>query len=73
MVFYIAERNKETGKFELWHSDNKVNEIHDEAKALDSYEMAIKLQGVKNVLLLEEVIVDVKLSVKRWKSDDVKD
>ena len=71
MTFCIAERNKETGRFELWHSDDKVNEIYDESEALSSYERAIKLQGSKNVILLEEVIVDVELSVKRWKPDNV--
>ena len=70
MPFYIAELNRETGRFELWHSDDKVNEMYDESEALSSYERAIKLEGSKNVILLEEVIVDVKLSVKRYNPDD---
>ena len=43
MTFYIAERNKETGKFELRYSDNKVEEIHDEAKASDESGSMIKI------------------------------
>jgi hypothetical protein len=70
MAFFIAERDRETEKFWLWQSDGEVKKIYNEAEALDLYEMALKLQGNQNVLLLEEVVVDVELSVKRWKPDN---
>ena len=70
MVFYIAEKNKETGKFELWNSDDKLHEINSESAALNTYENVVKLQGIKKVILLEEVVVDVELSVKRWNPEN---
>jgi hypothetical protein len=70
MSFFVAQRDKETGQFVLWQSDGKAKEIYNEAEALDLYEMALKLQGQQNVKLLEEVIVDVEISVKRWESDN---
>jgi hypothetical protein len=70
MAFFIAERDRETEKFLLWQADGEVKKIYNEAEALDLYEMALKLQGNQNVLLLEEVVVDVELSVKRWKPDN---
>ena len=66
MTFYIAERNKETGKFELWMKDGEAHEIHSESDAIDNYTMVMKLQGQKNVRLLEEVIVEVDLKVSRY-------
>lgn len=66
MTFYIAERNKETGKFELWMKDGEAHEIHSESDAIDKYAMVMKLQGQKNVRILEEVIVDIDLKVSRW-------
>jgi len=66
MSFYIAERNKETGKFVLWTKDGEVHEFKSESDALDAYEMVLKFQGQKNVRLLEEVIVDVDLKVSRY-------
>ena len=66
MTFYIAERNKETGKFELWMDEKEVYEIHSETDAIDKYSMVMKLQGQKNVRLLEDVILDVDLKVTRW-------
>lgn len=66
MTFYIAERNKETGKFELWMDEKEPYEIHSESDAIDKYAMVMKLQGQKNVILLEEVIVDVDLKVSRY-------
>lgn len=70
MAFFIAERDRETEKFWLWQADGEVKKIYNEAEALDLYEMALKLQGNQNVLLLEEVVVDVELSVTRWKPDN---
>ena len=66
MTFYIAERNKETGKFELWMDEKEVYEIHSETDAIDKYAMVMKLQGQKNVRLLEDVILDIDLKVTRW-------
>lgn len=66
MTFYIAERNKETGKFELWMNEKEVYEIHSESDAIDKYAMVMKLQGTKNVRILEEVILDVDLKVTRY-------
>lgn len=66
MSFYIAERNKETGKFELWMEDGDPLEISSESDAIDKYTMVMKLQGQKNVRLFEEVILDVDLKVTRW-------
>jgi len=70
MTFYIAERNKETGKFELWMNENKLNEMYNESEALEMYEMVLKLQGQKNVLLLEDVRLDVELKVSRYVPGD---
>ena len=65
MTFYIAERNKETGKFELWMNEKELNKMYSESEALEMYEMVVKLQGQKNVILLEEVIMNVDLNVSR--------
>jgi len=71
MTFYIAERNKDTGTFELWMKDGELHEIHSESDAIDKYAMVMKLQGQKNVILLEEVIVDVDLKVSRYVPGDI--
>ena len=68
MTFYIAERNKETGKFELWMNEKELNKMYSESEALEMYEMVVKLQGQKNVILLEEVIMNVDLKVSRYVS-----
>ena len=66
MTFYIAERNNENGKFELWMKDGEPHEIYSESDAIDKYAMVMKLEGQKNVRILEDVIVDIDLKVKRW-------
>lgn len=72
MTFYLAERNKETGKFELWMDEKEVYEIHSESDAIDKYAMVMKLQGQKNVRLLEDVILDIDLKVTRWQRGVIK-
>ena len=72
MTFYLAERNKETGKFELWMKDKEPHEIHSESDAIDKYAMVMKLQGQKNVRLLEDVILDIDLKVTRWQRGVIK-
>ena len=66
MTFYIAERNKETGKFELWMEDKEPYEVNSESEAINKYAMVMKLHGQKNVILFEEVIMDVDLKVSRY-------
>lgn len=66
MSFFIAQRNKDSGKFELWHDGDKPDEYHDESHALKTYEMILKQEGSNNVKLLEELIIDVDLSIKRY-------
>jgi len=63
MTFYIAQRNKKTGAFQIWDKDGEPNEFRDKAKAINAYEMAIQFEGMKNVLLLEEVNTTVKVTV----------
>ena len=70
MTFYIAERNKETGKFELWMKDGEPHGIRSESDAIDKYAMVMKLQGQKNVILLEEVLVDIDLKVSVFHHGD---
>jgi len=69
MTFHIAERNRETGKFELWMNDGDPHELRSESDAIDNYAMVMKFQGQNNVLLLEDVIVDIDLKVTRWQRE----
>jgi hypothetical protein len=70
MSFYIAQRNKETGKFTLWDKDGEPNEFRNEAKAIDAYVMAVQFEGMKNVLLLETTDVKVNVTVTPLHKED---
>ena len=65
MSFYIAERNKETGKFELWMDEGEPHEIRSETEAIASYTTVMQLHSIKDVRLFVEVILNVDLKVTR--------
>lgn len=66
MTFYIAERNKETGKFELMMDRTEANSFVSESTALNMYKSILKSHGQDNVMIFEEVIVDVDLKVSMY-------
>ena len=65
MVFYIAQRTKNNGTFQLWEKDGQPHEFRDVTQALSSYETAVRLEGMRNVLLLEDVAVRVDLTISK--------
>ena len=65
MAFYIAQRNKETGKFELWIKDGNPHQWHVIEDVMDSFELALRGEGHNNVKLLESVSLDVDITVKK--------
>ena len=65
MSFYIAQRNEKKGTFQLWDKDGQPHEFRDITKALSSYENAVRLNGTKDVLLLEDVAVRVDLTISK--------
>lgn len=65
MAFYIAQRNKDTGKFELLINGNRPHQWHVLEDAIISYELALRAEGHNNVKLLESVSLDVDITVKK--------
>jgi hypothetical protein len=64
MAYYIAQRNKETGKFELWIKDGNPHRWYDKEDAISSFELALRAEGHNNVKLLESVQLDVEINIK---------
>ncbi len=56
MSYYLARRNKETGKFELQWDDA-------EPTAISAYELSMTHEGQDNVMLLEAVALDIKVTI----------
>lgn len=63
MIFYIAQRSNEARNFQIWEKEGKPHEFRNIKEAVSSYETAIRFEGIKNVLLLEEVNVKIDLTV----------
>lgn len=63
MTFYIAQRTKNNGTFQLWEKDGKPHKFRDITQALSNYETVVRFEGLKNVLLLEDVDLKVDLNV----------
>ena len=64
MSFYIAQRNKETGVFNLIMENDRPKQYHTLEQGIDMYELCFQAEGHNNVLLLESIGLDVKVSVK---------
>lgn len=64
MAYYIAQRNKETNRFELWTKDGQPHQWHIKEDAISSFELALRAEGHNNVKLLESIQLDVEISVK---------
>jgi hypothetical protein len=65
MAYYIAQRNKETGKFELWVKDEYPHQWHVLEDAMESFELTLRGDGHNNVKLLESFSLDVDITVKK--------
>ena len=65
MAYYIAQRNKETKKFELWIKNGNPQQWHVVEDAINSFELALRAEGHNNVKLLKSVSLDVDITVKK--------
>lgn len=63
MSFYIAQRNAKTGRLELLQTDGETKYYSGLNKAIDDYTLLAKLEGMNNVLLLQEVDIIVSVEV----------
>lgn len=62
MTFYIAQRRGDDNTFQLWEKDGKPHEFRDQSMALDAYEMTVRMEGMNNVLLLQDTATVVKVT-----------
>lgn len=62
MTFYIAQRRKSDNTFQLWEKEGKPHEFNDQSMALDAYEMTVKMEGMNNVLLLQDTATTIKIT-----------
>ncbi len=69
MTYYIAEKNPETGKFEIWDTERNgktvPHEYRDESEVIKMYESVVRFKGIDNFLLLEDMPLDVTVEVKK--------
>lgn len=65
MTFFIAQRRGDNNTFQLWEKEGRPHEFWDQSKALDAYEATVKMEGMNNVLLLQDTatIVEVTASI----------
>lgn len=64
MTYYIAERNKDTGKMELCcDEDGSIKQYHNLASAIEIYALSVEFEGTKNVMLLESASIKVEVNV----------
>lgn len=65
MSYYIAQRNKETGAFNLLMKDDRPKQYHTIEDGIEMYKLCFQAEGHNNVLLLESIGLDVEVSVER--------
>ena len=65
MSFYIAQRNKETGVFNLLKKDDRPQQFYTIEEGIEMYKLCFQAEGHNNVLLLESVSLDIEVSVER--------
>ena len=65
MSFYIAQRNKETGVFNLWMKEDRPHQYYTIESAIDAYKLAYHAEGHNNVLLLESIDLDIEVIIKK--------
>ena len=65
MSFYIAQRNKETGVFNLIMEDDRPKQYYTVEAGIEMYKLCFQAEGHNNVLLLESIGLDVEVSVER--------
>jgi|LGOV01.1.fsa_nt_gb hypothetical protein len=63
MSYYLARRNKETGKFELQWDDAEPKQYYVLEQAISAYELSMTHEGQDNVMLLEAVALDIKVTI----------
>ena len=63
MTYYIADRNKDTGKMELRCDDNGIKQYHTLASAIEVYALSVEFEGTKNIMLLESAPIKVEVNV----------
>ncbi len=61
-MYYILQKNEETGKFEAWSKDGKIDSM-DEKEVLQSFTQAVRLRGMLNVYLVKDVAVKIEVNV----------
>ena len=65
MSFYIAQKNKETGVFNLIMVTDMPKQYHTIESAIEMYKLCFQAEGHNNVLLLESIDLNVEVSVER--------
>jgi hypothetical protein len=65
MSFYIAQRNKETGVFNLIMKDDFPKQYHTIESGIEMFKLCFQAEGHNNVLLLESIDLNVEVSVER--------
>jgi len=70
MTYYIAQRRKNDNTFQLWEKDGKPHEFRDPSKALDAYEMTVKMEGMNNVILLQDTATVIKVTASILEGDE---
>lgn len=71
MSFYIAQRNQETGVFNLLMKENRPHQHYSLEDAIASYKLVYQATGDNNVLLLESVALDIEVTIKEHQSKEV--
>ena len=61
MSYYLAVKNKETGRFELSWREGEPHQYPYLRQALAQYALATKLYGTESVRLVEWIPVDIKV------------
>ena len=65
MAYYIAQRNKETGVFNLLMTDDRPRQFHSVEDGIEMYKLCFRAEGHNNVLLLESIDLNVEVSVEK--------
>lgn len=68
-MVYMAKRNSETGIFEITFDDKngkKEPHYYDESEAISMYSSLVGMYGTYNIIMVDPVIIDIKVTVARW-------
>jgi len=69
MSYYIADRNKDTGKMELRCDENGIKQYYSLASAMEIYALSVEFEGTKNIMLLESAPIKIEVNVQHIKAN----